>query len=411
MKDKIFNGLRERVKNYLVENHLKASDIKESVIDYNSGHIYLKVSFKDGSSHSFRFFPYNLTRKGLIFVGSTILTTSLGVCGIIGSYKYSTKDNVIKLEKIDPTYNEEYLDYSIAINESLENVVSNDETYDEDTLIEETTSSNEDIDLLDVEPNIPFEYVDSDDLDPYEMINLPSEVVNNSYYRDINIYGSLEPTIDSYDYVLDKYYDAINTYGNRYGIDPAIIAAQIMQECGNARDDELYQTNYNSLGLGQINCSYFDNYVFHTYNFDTNSYEDYTCTYEKLKNNRDEQIKILAMMDQEYAIKYDGNLAAMLIGYNQGVGTVGKIISNIIDCTDCQSRDDVLSSSDISILSTYNYFTYGDPDYYSKVVTFINYELENNVFGKSSIFIRIPEQEEVVEYSTNVEVSSLTGSR
>jgi hypothetical protein len=48
MKDKVFNGLRERVKNYLVENHLKASDIKESVIDYSSGHIYLKVSFKDG---------------------------------------------------------------------------------------------------------------------------------------------------------------------------------------------------------------------------------------------------------------------------------------------------------------------------------------------------------------------------
>ena len=256
-----------------------------------------------------------------------------------------------------------------------------------------------------------FESVDEEYLDPYELIDTTREAdLLSSHYKEINTYGSMDPCIDSYDYILDTYYEPINRYGNMYGVDPAIIAALIMQEVGTD-DSEYYQTNYNALGLGQINCSFFDNHTFHVYNYDLGDYEYYTCTYEKLKNDRDEQIKVIAIMLQDSATRYNGNLAAMCIDYNQGCGTVSSIIKSVINDTDYDSSEEVLKADDITIIPAYNYFTYGDPNYFSKVVTFLNYELENKAFGSSTAIIKLPENDEVIEYATNIEVNSLKGVR
>lgn len=396
------NKVKENVIKYLKNNNLKASDIKDSVVTFESGHFYLKVTFTNNIVHPFRIFPYKLNKFGALFLGGTILTTSIGISGTLGNFKFSERENNVYLKNRDKTEEVSLLDDSF---EEIDSLVIEPE--DKSYLYEETNDIND----IYVDSNVEFENVDYEELDPYELIDVSNNKdFLNCHYKEINTYGSLDPCIDSYDYVLDRYYEPINRYGNMYGVDPAIIAALIMQESGTD-DSDYYQTNYNALGLGQINCSFFDNYTFHIYNYELGDYEDYTCTYEKLKNDRDEQIKVIAIMLQDSANRYNGNLAAMLISYNQGSGTLSNVVKNVISNTDYDSFDEVLDADDITIIPAYNFYTYGDPNYFSKVVTFINYELENNAFGNSTAIIKVPGSDDAIEYKTNLEVSSLKGAR
>ena len=391
MENFIKKDLTDRLKLYLKKNNLKSSDIKNFNINFSNGHLFLNVDFKNNTSKHFRVFNYHLNKKGKLALGTTIVTLgAIGLMGSLGSYSFSENYEKIKLKP--------------HVNNEIATVINSDEV-NEDTVI--------DINKSDIATS-PTYNIDNNEVS-YEYINMNEyynneEVNSNIFHRDINIRGSEYPSITSYNYILETYYDQINTYGNRYGIDPSIIAALVMQETGT-EDTEYYQTCYEALGLGKFNCKYFDNHVFHVYNFETNTYEDYTCTYEKLKNNRDEQIKIIAMQLQTNAIQYDGNLAATLICYNQGMGTVNKIIKNVMGNTNYSTKDDVLNANDAAILSKYNSFTLGDPGYFNKVVTFLNYELENQVFGNNVATIKLPGEDRVIEYGTNLKLAALKGAR
>jgi hypothetical protein len=368
-----FNNLKERVKKYMIKNHMKPSDIKEYVPVFKNGHFYLKVTFKNGISYNFRFFPYKLSKSGTMILGTTVVALgATSIMGIYGAYKYSQKDNDISLNKQD--------NHEIVMD------------VNEDTFVSR-------------EPIVSFEYVDPNDLDPYKMVESQEtyDVKNNENHREINVKGSSFPNMASYNYVMDNYYNEIDKYGTRYGIDPAIIASHIMVECGGEKYDRESQTNTKALGLGQVNCKLFENQNFKVFNCDTQSFEDYKFKTENLMNNRDEQIKFIAILLQYYSNRYHGDVNAMAVSYNQGMGSVDNILVKILNETNYESKLQILTAEDGSLIAQYNPYTYGDPQYFNKVMTYLNYLLEHKAFGKDYAEV-LSEGSIQVTYSVNTEI-------
>ncbi|MBR5662869.1 MAG: transglycosylase SLT domain-containing protein [Bacilli bacterium] len=347
-----FNNLKENVRRYLVKNHLKSSDIKEYVPIFKNGHFYLKVTFKNGKNCNFRFFPYKLNKSGAMFLGTTIVALgATSIMGIYGAYKYSLKDNEISLNKINEN-----------------EIVMND--YDES--------------FTEPGATVSFEYVDPNDLDPYKMIESDEEydIEKNENHRKINVKGSAFPNLASYNYVMDHYYNEIDKYGTRYGIDPAIIASLIMVECGGEKYDKASQTNTKALGLGQVNCKLFENQNFRVFNCGTGSFEDYKFKTNNLMNNHDEQIKFIAILLQYYSNRYHGDVNGMAVSYNQGMGTVDNILVKILNETNYESKLQILTAEDGSLIAQYNPYTHGDPQYFNKLMTYLKFILNKKDFGK-----------------------------
>lgn len=369
--------LKDRIAVYLKKHNLKPSDIKDySPVLYN-GELCLNVIFKNGSNHYFRFLPFTLNKKGKFFIKTTALTLgAVSVMGIYGNYKFKNKGENIELTP------------------ASENEI---------VLADESVNDQQNVNI---EPSVQFEYVDSNNLDPYKMIESSQEYdikSDNVTYKEIDVVGSSKPNIASYNYVLDNYYDQIDKYGHRYGVDPAIIASTIMVECGASRYDEASQHNYSALGLGQVNAKLFENYTFkNIYNFDTGSFEDYTFKTKNVEGNRDEQIKLIAIMHQASSKLYYGNLNAMEVSYNQGGGTVKKIVDKIVNSSDYISRGDVYSSSETDIISKYNSFTHGDPDYFNKNMSYLATLLHQKAFGSDTASVYVNEKDKVI-YSVNTQ--------
>lgn len=378
-----------KIAKFLKKNNLSKEDIKKIKYITNSSNNGAIITLKNNKIKKIYVHDYKLTRNGKIAVATVAAVT---ITGTLGSFIFKgNKENLnIELEPVDTLavettidssevapYVADYNDASVSYNASDADTTIASESYEYNRASMETVDDS----------------------------------LNHSFLRNISIYGHEDPGIGSYDYIINNYSDTINKYGNRYGIDPAIIAALIMQECGNSKQDNDHQESYYKLGLGQVNCDIFEGQSFNAYNFETGEYEKYTCYYNNLKNNRDEQIKLVAIMLQYYAILYDGNIACMLISYNQGMGTTGNIIKNVINNTEYDSKDAVLSADDITIIRDYNTYRYGDPDYFDKVITFLNYELVNETFGRNTAVIALPNQENTVSYSTSVELENLKGAR
>lgn len=404
MKDFQIDNLRKRIQTYLKENNLHTTDISGYKLNNDNHRLNVCVYFKDGRRKNFPIFRYRLNKQGRLFVTSTIaIVGAVGLSGVYGSYLYKNDGDKVELSPIDEIVLEETISSTLS-----DNVSSYDtsETYIND--ISQTPITATYVNT----PETSNTYQEMKSVFTEESAVTTSseqDKQKSEKFRTIEIDGSSSSNIDAYNHVINTYYKDIEKYGNRYGIDPSLIAALIMQETGSM-DYEKYQTDYSALGLGQINCNFYDNYNFHVYNFETNEYENYKCTYQKLCNNRSEQIKIIAMMLQEYNVKYKGNPSAILVSYNQGQGTVSKIIKHIYSKTDLKTKSEILNNSDPSLIYKFDTYTYGDREYYSKVITYLNFILENKAFNKDTLSLVLPDGQ-TYEYNVNVNIKSLKGSR
>lgn len=386
MNNKKNNYMSLKIAKYLKNHNLKVTDIKGYKLVLSG----LRVIFSDGTYHDFSFFKRKLNKKGAAFIlGTGIVIGGATITGLMGSYYFNEKNDKLTLKNKEE---------AIVADQTFEDK-NQDNTYEHDFNMYNNSQVN-------------FEYVDKNTLNPYEFFedNEPANIIEKEYNREINIHGSDRPYLTSYDYVINNYYKAINKYGTRYGVDPAIVASLIMVECGNSQADAKSQTNYSALGLGQVNCKFFENKTFNVYNFENGEYEKYTFKYDYLKNDHDEQIKFIAILLQTYSFAYKGNLNAMLVSYNQGVGTVSNIINIVINNTECINKDDVLSNSDTTLISKYNTYKYGDPEYFNKVTTYLSYVLENEAFGSKYASIKSVDGEDYL-YNVVTEVKIGSNSR
>ena len=85
------------------------------------------------------------------------------------------------------------------------------------------------------------------------------------------------------------------------------------------------------------------------------------------------------------------------------MGTVDNILKRIVNETNYQSKNDVLSSNDGTIITRYNNYTYGDVNYVNKNLSFEDYVLSQKAFGKRDARIAYNGDNECI-YSINTEL-------
>ena len=154
--------------------------------------------------------------------------------------------------------------------------------------------------------------------------------------------------------VVNKYGDTINKYSNKWGLDPRLVTAIISQESGGR------ETN-----IGQIEFDIVKNEVLNVYNFETNEYNKILftdtvgndpsiiyITKEDL-NNPITNISCTCILLRHNLDLFNNHLMASLTAYNQGYGTVIKLIDNEVYLNNLDNRNDILNhQSDISFVNT-----------------------------------------------------------
>lgn len=167
-------------------------------------------------------------------------------------------------------------------------------------------------------------------------------------------------------------------YGKMYGVDPNLLMARDMQESG-LRHDSFNDSG--AYGISQIEHTLFGSQV-HTFNYDTNSYEDFTITQEGARE-LDTNIKYGAAKMQERIRNYDGNIYIALQAYNYGpainialdsyASEIGKtreeVIANKEDFGWLKYIDDIHYNPSKYI--DWSYGTYGDNEYISHIMRYI----------------------------------------
>ena len=399
----------------LILNNIDVKKVKKIKLTLNESKTkkYIKVLMDDGTLKMVPYSQYKLNKKAAISVSLTAVIGTAAIVGTIASFKYSKNNDDIKLYKydnqntyIEETENETDVTYpSASVNES-NNILSTEPsiepviaetttatTLDEEPIVSETINEEEIVESIDESQIITYDDVVNDNYD------------ENNTIRYINIAGDSTRDVSIHDYIINTYYNDILEFGITYGIDPSIIASIIMQEGSNMYNPN-NEENYSAIGLGQLNGNIWNGVSFNVYNFTTKSYETYKINTEILSNNPREQIKVITIMLQDSAIRYSGNLNAMLVCYNQGMTTVSNITSQIVSSGSYSSSQDVYNSSDPLVISNSNNYTYGDQAYTEKICTFMDYCLTYEDFGRDCASITLPSGEVYTYYvSTDLNIS------
>lgn len=179
-------------------------------------------------------------------------------------------------------------------------------------------------------------------------------------------------------------------YGKAYGVDPDLLMARDMQESG------LEHNSFNpagAYGISQIEHTLFYDPVsnpnaghVHVFNYETNSYEDFTIT-EQGALEIDTNIKYGAAKMQEKLRSYDYNIFLALQSYNYG-SSMNTVINNYSIATG-KSYDDIIADANdfgwLEYVSEFHnnpnqyidwpYGLYGDDLYISHIMRYISDEV------------------------------------
>ena len=377
----------------LLFNNVNYKDIKKMNVTKRNNKKYLNILFNNNTTRLVPYHEYKLNKKAAI---STTVAATIGTCALAGtlaSFKYSKNDNDITLNAYaNPT----------TIEEVVETTTETEETNSVEPQVEVVTPTTPDI-----VAETPIETTSETTQEELVTEETTEDNYNeNETIRYINVSGDSTRSVEVYEYIMNNYYDDILEYGITYGIDPSIIAALMMQEGSNIYDPTQPE-DYYKIGFGQVNGSIWDGQSITVYNFVTQSYETYKINVMLLYNNPKEQIKLIAIMLQDNAVRYSGNLNAMFICYNQGMGTVSNIANSIVSSNpEYDNKVDVYTAIDPLLLDNANTYTYGDPEYSEKLFTFMDYILTNEDFGRDCASVTLPSGEVITYYiSTDVELT------
>ena len=330
----------------------------------------------------------NVAKRTMECVGALTLTTTLALSGL------SILKNKGKKPEVTPITNDNIIEETVAIAPQISNV--------QESLPSPLVTTNE---LVITTSSLSPRYT----LEPPERISDDNidNLIFGSYYRTINSDGNFTYTYqENYDKMMNNYYSYYVTYGEMYGIDPAILAAMTMQE-GGVYDPNASEEYYR-IGLGQVNGNIWDGVTVSCYNYNTNTEERYTISATNLYNNPIEQIKCLAIMMQQNARDCSYNLPAMIEEHNKGCGSIATALSNLRRDYPGYSNSEILNLEDPTLIERYVYCPGADPEYLDKILTYLDMILDNNAFGREYVYVRSADGN-VYTYNINIERTQTLG--
>ncbi len=370
------------------QHHFKMRDIDSLDARKIKGKKYILVKLNSGRTFTTPLREFKLNKKGKIALGTLSVLTAGTIAASIAGFKYTkTDDGKVKItdEKVYATAEDIFID-------------------EDDNVVDYTSDEINSVEYIANEETVTDEVTLAEAMDIDETTSVDeTQYIENEYsnIRTLSVEGDSTRGIDAYNRIIDNYYDDIVKYGEMYGIDPAIIAALMMEEGGTTYDPNA-EENMGAIGFGQVSSSDWNNHEFNTYNFITGEYDYYKLDVNDLKNNPTKQIEAIARMLQESAIRYHGNFSAITVCYNQGCGTVANITNNLINSGDYSSSMDVYNNENALLIFENDPYTYGNKDYTNRIVTYLDEILKNEVFGSSVATIKLPDGS-VFNYETSIQ--------
>ena len=229
---------------------------------------------------------------------------------------------------------------------------------------------------------------------------------NGSVARDAILSSNESSSIEEvkYERIISSLKEECKTYGERYGVDPNLIAALMMTEAGGYEFDINNDNNYAAIGYLQLNGNIWNGVTFKVYDFIDKCDKVYTIDANKLMGNKEEQVKLFAIMLQSYAQKENYNVCAMIEEHNKGCGTVDSAIKSLKQNPDYQNKEKftILSDNDASLLESTINKNIGDGEYYNKTMGYINMLLKNHEFSDKEYITIYDRNNNQYNYSLNI---------
>jgi len=185
---------------------------------------------------------------------------------------------------------------------------------------------------------------------------------------------------------LALYGDIIEEQAEKYGLDPVLVLAIATQERG------IHSSTMDpggATGLMQIQNSVWVGNSITAYNFETESYETFTITEEKLADCAT-NIKIGCMILQDTIKNKDYNILAGIQSYNMGGGSVNKIL-NACATDNGTTKDEILNDPmNCDWLNYRELITAGDPIYLEHVLSYMGSDINTYIYKPSGEKIETP---------------------
>ena len=253
------------------------------------------------------------------------------------------------------------------------------------------------------------------DLVPNQIVydkNIADEVIDysvNYYYEpeDFEILpenyedfdGYTNETSDAY----DNYYDIVKEESERWGVDPNLVMAMLIQE-SHGKGTNIMQISYSAWNGGKVKLyDFVDNkYVEILFtNNESLETEDKMCiTSEEFKDPR-MNIRMACAILRHSIERMDNHIIAGLQNYNFGDGNMDSVINHATSDLN-MSKEELLADQDNLDFANYvNYASGGDKHYIQNVLQYVKdvdeiYYLDINEFGN------------IEEYRYNISVKELT---
>ena len=186
-------------------------------------------------------------------------------------------------------------------------------------------------------------------------------------------------------YVQKTYGDLINTYSNKWGVDPGLVTAILTQESGGM-ETNLMQIEYNA----------WKDQVITSKNFNDNSnvkivltespelYDSTILTISKDDlNNPKTNISVGTILLTYNLKNFNYNIPIALTSYNCGIGTMNKIIETTSLNTGISKEDLINDSTNLEFLNYRYIMTDGDQNYFENVMRYIPNLDEIKVFDNN----------------------------
>ncbi len=186
-------------------------------------------------------------------------------------------------------------------------------------------------------------------------------------------------------YVQKTYGDLINTYSNKWGVDPGLVTAILTQESGGM-ETNLMQIEYNA----------WKDQVITSKNFNDNSnvkivltespelYDSTVLTISKDDlNNPKTNISVGTILLTYNLKNFNYNIPIALTSYNCGIGTMNKIIETTSLNTGISKEDLINDSTNLEFLNYRYIMTDGDQNYFENVMRYIPNLDEIKVFDNN----------------------------
>lgn len=363
-----FGGYKLKLKEY--DSYLEINNIisqvrteRQNVIYHIKGdNLYTKVNDivivlndykKFSSNRNFRYIFEDIKKKKFKAVKNTVLAGTLSIIAAVGVTSLITEVKAAKQIGKEETATE--IETSIPLT-----------TEEEILILEETYVDSEPESLVNVDKTKITTEVDTK---PVSLTEKEIKYENNKYEElEIGSLANDEKLLTT----KRLYFDIIEKYATKYGLDPELVLAVATQERGvhSSKIDE-----DGAIGLMQVQVDVWENESLTVFDYELNKDVTIQITMDKLKS-LEGNIETGCAILSHYINLRKGNILAALQTYNNGPGTMETIL-NAYSFNRNKKVEEILLEND---LGWYDYCTSaynGDPDYLEHVLRYYQGDIKN----------------------------------